>query len=128
MSDEAQIQLTLRFMPVDDKPADPLVFDDIVRLIRQAVLTAPKQVPTVKAPSEGFHKPRGEDEQRIRGLETRIKHRIEQATAASQAAVEKRLEVGDEPNQSLEAAQQLISAVQRALLQSVVLRLPESPV
>lgn len=128
MSDEAQIQLTLRLTPADDKPADPLVFDDIVRLIRQAIATAPKQVPTVMAPSGGFRKPRGEGEQRSRGLETRIKHRIEQASAASEAAVEKRLEVGDEPNQSLEAAQQLISAVQRALLQSVVLRLPESPV
>ena len=127
MSDEAQIQLTLRLTPADDKPADPFVFDDIVRLIRQAIATAPKQVPTVMAPSEGFRKPTGEDEQHIRGLETRIEHRIEQASAASQAAVEKRLEVGNDPDQSLEAAQQVVSAVQRALLRSVVLRLPENP-
>lgn len=126
MSDEAQIQLTLRLTPADDKPADPFVFDDIVRLIRQAVATAPKQVPIVTIPSEGFRKPDGADEQRIRSFETRIEHRIEQASAASQAAVEKRLEVGNDPDQSLEAAQQLISAVQRALLQSVVLRLPDN--
>ena len=130
MADEAELKLRFRLVPADDQPADPVVLDDIVRLIRQAVATAPNDVPHVSEPANGFRPP-DVHHPTARGLEAKIKHRIEQASAASQADVEKRDQIAAEPDgaqrlaeQSLATAQKVVAAVQAAFIQRVAVRVP----
>lgn len=132
MADDAKLKLTFRLVPADGRPADPVVLDDIVRLIRQAVATAPKEAPTVAAPADGFREPTPDEAQTLRSLEAKIENRIQQASAASQKAVEQRAETALQPDgpeklaaESLVAAQRVVSAVQRAILQRVAVTAPE---
>jgi hypothetical protein len=131
VADEAELKLTLRLVPADDKPADPLVLDDIVRLILQAQAPLPAESPRVVPPTEGF-RPAGDADRAARGLESKIKHRIEQDSAASQAAIEERARFAQEPDgkqklaeKSLAAAQRVVSAVQAAILRRTTVRVPD---
>jgi len=134
VADDARLKLTFRLVPADDRPADPAVLDDIVRLIRQAFATVPKDAPAVAVPVGGFHEPTDDQERRaVRGLESRIENRIQEASAASQAAVEKRAETAARPDgrqqladDALAAAERVVAVVQSALLRRVALRAPES--
>jgi hypothetical protein len=132
VADEAELKLTFRLVPADDQSANPVVLDDIVRLIRQATATAPKDVPHVAELADGFRAP-DDNHPTVRGLETRIKHRIEQASAASQTNVEKRAQTATQRDasqklaeESLIAAQKVVAAVQAALVQRVAVRVPET--
>jgi hypothetical protein len=127
---DAKLKLSLRLAPADDRPADPVVIDDIIRLIKQAVATVPKDSPAVTAPADGFHPPTGEE---LRELDTKTQHRIEQASAASRAAVEQRAETAAQPDgdqklaaEALAAAERVVSAVQRAVLRNVAVRVPDA--
>jgi hypothetical protein len=133
VEDDAKLRLDLRLVPADDRPADPVVLDDIVRLIRQAVVTAPEEAPKVTEPAEGFRQPSADENRDLRSLESRIKNRIEQASAESQAVIEKRAETAKQPDgeprlkdEALRAAEQVVSAVQRAILRGVAVRVPET--
>lgn len=134
MPDDASLKLDLRLVPADDRPADPAVLDDIVRLIRQAVATTPRDAPAVGEPVGGFREPTAEETRNLRGLESKIKHRVEQASRESQAAAEKRAETAAQPDagqklaeESLRAAERLVAAVRRAILRGVAVRVPDDP-
>ncbi|MDY3553979.1 hypothetical protein R5W24_003093 [Gemmata sp. JC717] len=116
-------------MPAEGAP-DPVVLDDLVKLIRQGVATAPKQAPQMStagefiAPSDGSQN----------SLETQVRHRIEQASNASVADVAKRAETAKQPDgeaqladEALAAAQEVVAAVQRMLLRGIVVQVPEDP-
>ncbi|HUR54126.1 MAG TPA: hypothetical protein VMZ71_08340 [Gemmataceae bacterium] len=132
MPDVAEKQLDLRLVPAEGPP-DPQVLDDIIRLIKQAVVTLPKDAPQLAA--EGELRPPTPDEQpEVNAAEAKIKHRIEQASRESQAFVEKRAETAVQPDgeqklaeESLKAARRVVSAVQRAILRGVAVRVPEPP-
>lgn len=134
MPDQAELQLSLRLVPADDQPADPLVLDDIIRLVRQAIATAPRETPTVHEPEGGFREPTEEQDKRaLRSLHSKIENRIQEASAASQSEIAKRAEIASQPDgadklarQSLQAAERLVPAVQRAMLRRVAVRIPEA--
>ena len=133
MADDAKLKLTFRLVPADDRLADPVVLDDIVRLIRQAAATAPKDTPKVTEPADGFRAPADDEGRDLRGLESRIENRVQQASAASQAAVEKRAQTATQPDgqqqlaeESLLAAQQVVAAIQGARFRAVAVHVPET--
>ena len=131
MADQAELRLSLRLVPVNGFP-NAVVFDDIVRLIRQGVATAPSEARRVeggafRTPVESEHR-----EQGLHNLESQVKHRIEQASANSESAVEQRKQLAQQPDgqqklaeQSLLAAEQLVAAVQRAMLRGIAVRVPD---
>jgi hypothetical protein len=134
VDDSAILKLTCRLVPADDRPADPVVFDDIVRLINQAIATAAKDWPRVSEPAAGFQEPRDDEKRGLRSFESKIESRIQESSAASQAAIEKRAQTAirsDGPrvlaDESLETARQVVAAVQRAILRRVVVRVIDSP-
>jgi len=127
MAEEAKLKLDVRLVPTEGEP-DPALFDDLVRLIKQGIATAPKDVPQVTTAGE-FHTPPDNSQNAI---ETRIKHRIEQASKASEADVTKRAETAKLPDgehklaeESLAAAQNAVAAVQRAIIRGITIRVPE---
>lgn len=122
--DDAKLKLGFRLVPVA-RPADAVVLDDIVRLIRQAAATAPKQAAVVSEPAGGFREPTEDESRTLRGLEAKIENRIQEASGASQSAVEKRAVTGDQPDASLKAAEALVGAVQRAIIRHVTVRVPD---
>jgi hypothetical protein len=124
MAEDARLNLKLRLVPSRGEP-DAALFDDLVRLIKEGILIAPKDVPQVNATGD-FHLPNDQSQAK---LETGIRHRIDQASAASQSLVEKRKEVLAQPDgeaklatESLEAAQGVVSAVQRAIIRGIVVQ------
>ncbi|HVL12720.1 MAG TPA: hypothetical protein VM529_09150 [Gemmata sp.] len=127
MAEDAKLKLDVRLVPAEGEP-DPALFDDLVRLIKQGIATAPKDVPQVTTAGE-FHTPPDNSQNAI---ETRTKHRIEQASKASEADVTKRAETAKLPDgeqklaeESLAAAQNVVAAVQRALIRGITIRIPE---
>src|SRR4051812_3796664 len=121
MSEEATRKLDIRLVPAEGEP-NAALFDDLVRLIKQGVVTAPKQAPQVRTTGQ-FVAPQDNSQN---ALETKIKHRIEQASRASEADVAKRAETAKQPDgeaklaeESLAAAQNVVAAVQRALLRGI---------
>jgi len=131
VADDAELKIDFRLVPADGRPADPVVLDDIVRLILQAQATLPREAPSVAEPADGFRSPI-DDDPVVRGLERKIKDRIEQDRAASQAAVETRAQTARLPEaaeklaeESLRAAQRVLSAVQSAMLRRVAVRVPD---
>jgi hypothetical protein len=127
MPEDAKQKLDIRLVPAEGEP-DAALLDDLVRLIKQGVVTAPKDVPQVSTAGK-FVAPA--DKSQI-ALETRIKHRIEQASQTSEADVKKRAEIAAQPDgeqklaeQSLAAAQNVVAAVQRAIIRGVALHVPE---
>jgi hypothetical protein len=129
MADNARWILELRLSPVNGAP-DPIILDDIIRLIQQGIHTAPKQAPQVADPPE-FPPPDDENEE-ARALVSNIRSRIQKASAESQASVDKRAAVASTPNseqqlaeESRRAAEYVVAAVQRAILRGVKVRLPD---
>ena len=128
MPEDARLKLDVRLVPAEGKP-DPALLDDLVRLIWQGTVTAPPQTPRVSTADE-FHTP--PDNSRV-ALETKIKHRIAQASVESQAAVAKRAETAKQPDgkqkladESLAAAQNVVAAVQRAIIRGIAVRVSDS--
>ncbi|QJW94290.1 hypothetical protein [Frigoriglobus tundricola] len=127
MSEDAKQKLDLRLVPAEGEP-DIALLDDLVRLIKQGVVTAPKQAPQVNTTGEFAAAP----DHSQNALETRIKHRIEQASNASEADVAKRAEIAKQPDgdarlaeEALAAAQNVVAAVQRAILRGIAVRVPD---
>lgn len=126
MPEEAKLKLDVRLVPAEGEP-DPILLDDLVRLIKQGIITAPTQAPQVSTSGE-FHVPPGNSQN---ALETRIKHRIAQASVESQAAVAKRAETAKQPDgeqklaeESLAAAENVVAAVQRAMIRGIAVHIP----
>jgi hypothetical protein len=124
MAEPATMKLELRLTPSSGEP-NAEVLDDLVKLVRQAVVTAPPD--SLKIQTEGeFVPPEGEQEKSLRGLESRIKYRIEQAAGASQMLIEQREATSGQPDGAAKlaaeatfAAQAVVAAVQRARLRGV---------
>lgn len=130
MSDP-RVKLDLRLSPADGEP-DPAVLDDLVRLIRQGLATVPTAAPRV-ADAPGWRAPDPAEAAGVRGLETRAKHRIEQASAASQADADRRAALAAQPDSTPQladearaAAEQVVAAVQRAVLGGLAVRVPDA--
>lgn len=128
MAEEAKQKLDLRLVPAEGE-SDAALLDDLVRLIKQGSATAPKQAPQVGTAGE-FAAPPDNSQN---ALETRIKHRVEQASNASEADVAKRAEVAQRPDgeqkiaeEALAAAQNVVAAVQRAVLRGIAINAPDA--
>ncbi len=127
MPEDAKQKLDIRLVPAEGEPNMALL-DDLVRLIKQGIVTAPKQAPQVNDTGT-FITPADNSQN---ALETRIKHRIEQASNASEADVAKRTEIAKQPDgdaklaeEALAAAQNVVAAVQRAILRGIAVRVPD---
>lgn len=132
MSDAAERELGLRLVPAD-APPDPQVLDDLIRLIKQGNVTAPKDVSRVVVETE-LRPPTTEEQSEVNAVEAKVKHYIEQASRDSQAAVDKRAETAALPDgeqklaeESLAAAQAVVAAVQRAMIRGIAVRVPDAP-
>ena len=130
---DAELKLTFRLVVADDERADPVVLDDIVRLIQQAAATLPVHAPRLTEPKMGFQQPGENIVREIRSLESKIETRIQQSSAASQDAVESRARQAIEPNgtailagQARSAAERIVSIVQGAVLRRMAIRVSES--
>jgi hypothetical protein len=131
MADEAKLKLGMRLSPANGVP-DPVILDDIIRLVRQGILTAPKQAPQIADPLE--FRPPDEGEEEVRALESRIRSRIQKASVESQAAVEKRTALAATPgseqqlaDEARRAAEYVVAAVQGAILRGVKVQVPTAP-
>ncbi len=129
MAELASLKLQLRLSPSEGEP-DAALLDDVIRLVKQAVATPP--VPVLDAPAGEFHAPTDDEQKALAGLESKIKHRIEQASAESRQQVEQRAALIQQPDgdvkvreAALLAAQQVVSAVHRAMLRGVIVSTPE---
>jgi hypothetical protein len=127
MTEDAKHKLELRLVPAEGAP-DAALFDDLVRLIKQGVATAPKQAPQVTTTGSFIAPPDNSQN----ALEAKICSRIDEASKASETAVAKRAEVAKQPdgdsqlaNESLAAAQDVVAAVQRLLLRGIRVQVPE---
>ena len=127
MPEDATRKLDIRLVPAEGEP-DAALLDDLIRLIKEGVVTAPKQAPQVSTAGEFVVPPDNSQN----ALETRIKHRIEQASNASEADVAKRAETAKQPDgdaklaeEALAAALNVVAAVQRAVIRGVAVRVPE---
>jgi len=131
MADDARLKLDLRLVPITGTP-DPVIFDDIIRLIQQGIVTAPKEAPQITdAPK---FQPPEEGNAEARALISNIRTRIEKASAESQAAVDKRAAIAATPNseqqltdEARRAGEYVVAAVQRAILRGVKVRVPDGP-
>lgn len=130
MAELANLKLQLRLTPVEGEP-DAALLDDLIRLVKQAVATPP--APVTETPAGEFHPANDEEQKALAGLESKIKHRIEQASAESRQQVEQRAELVQQPDgeqkardAALVAAQQVVSAVHRAMLRGVIVTTPDS--
>ena len=126
MADDARLKLDLRLSPAGEP--DPAVLDDLIRLIRQGVATVPPSAPKVADPGEC----RPPDPGELGGLEQAVRSRIEQASAANQADVARRADLAAKPDaapqladEARAAAEQVVAAVQRAVLRGVAVRVPD---
>jgi len=129
MAEPATMKLEFRLAPSSGEPNSE-VLDDLVKLVRQAVATAPPDSSRIEADGE-FHPPEGEGERSLRGLESRIKHRIEQATGASQKLIEQRETLTHQPDgaailaaEATRAAEAVVAAVQRARIRGMAVTTP----
>ena len=132
MADDPDRRLDYRLVPADG-PADSQVLDDLIRLVRQGIATAPKDAPKV-GDGAGFRPPEADERRDLGGVEAKIKHRIEQANWDSQTAVEQRAELVAQPDadeklasEARRAAELVVAAVQRALLRGVRVEVPGEP-
>ncbi len=128
MAEDAKLKLEVRLVPAEGEP-NAALFDDLVRLIRQGAATVSNQAPPVSTAGE-FVAPADKSQNE---LEAKVRSRIEQASAASQADVAKRAEVAQQPDgeskladEALEAAANVVAAVYRLLHHGVAVRVPDS--
>lgn len=128
MANDTAVALALQLVPVEGEP-DPQLLDDLIRLVKQAIVTFPQRVASPPAVRPAT------DEERLPliGLESKIKHHIEQASAASRTLVEQRAALAQLPDaeaklakESRMKAQQVIAAVQRAMMKGIVVKIPDS--
>lgn len=127
MPEDAKQKLDLRLVPAEGQP-DAALLDDLVRLIKQGVATAPKDAPQVGTAGE-FVAPADNSQN---ALEAKIRYRIDEASKASEADVAKRAEIAKQPDgeqklaeESLAAAQNVVAAVQRAIIRGIAIRVPD---
>ena len=127
MPEDATRKLDVRLVPAEGAP-DVALLDDLVRLIKQGVLTAPKQAPQVNTTGEFIVPP---DNSRS-VLQNKIMAHVDQASEASKADVAKRAEVARQPDgeaklaeEALAAAQGVVAAVQRAIIRGITVRVPD---
>ena len=132
MADDPDRMLEYRVVPAD-APPDHQVIDDLIRLVRQGITTASDQYPQVPDGS-GLRKPCPDEQRDLTPVEAKIKHRIEQASQDSQAAVAERVKLAAQPDadqkladEARKAAELVVSAVQRALLRGVRVQVPADP-
>lgn len=130
MPTTASQKFEIRLAPKEGEP-DALVFDDVILLIQQAVVTASPQVEVPTVYGE-FVKP--DATELIALLDSKIKHRIEQASTESRKLAEARAAKSSQPDsesqlaqESLDAASNVISAVQRAMIRGIHVSIPTSP-
>jgi len=128
MPEDAKQKLDIRLVPAEGEP-DALLLDDLVRLIKQGIVTAPKQAPQVSTAGEFV----ASQDNSQNALESKIKHRIEQASEASKVDVAKRAEIAKQPDgeqklaeEALAAAQNVVATVQRAILRGIAVQVPEA--
>lgn len=131
MAELACLKLLFRLTPSEGEP-DAALLDDLIRLVKQAVATPPTA--DIVPVSSDFHPPTDDERKALAGLDSQIKHRIEQASADSRSLVEQRSALLHQPDgeqQSREAAllaaQQVVSAVHRAMLRGVIVNTPSNP-
>lgn len=129
MAELASLKLRFRLTPSEGEP-DAALLDDLIRLVKQAVATPPTAV--IESVSGDFHPPTDDVRKALAGLDSQIKHRIEQASAESRQLVEQRAALVQQPDGeqkardgALAAAQQVVSAVHRAMLRGVIVSTPE---
>jgi hypothetical protein len=123
-----QLKLALRLAPSQGEP-DHQLLDDLIRLVKQAVVTSPKQLS-----AEGeFHRPNDEEKKTVLSSETKIKHNIEQASADSRPLVEQRALLTQQPDaaeklseESLAKSQKVISAIHTAMLRGINISIPDN--
>jgi len=134
MADDAELMVELKLVPME-QPADSLVLDDIVCLIRQAIATAPENAPKVATPIQGFRDFTDECRATLLDFESRTVERIREASTNSRLAVESRKLRVDLPGakqmlaeDSLTAAANLVSAVQGAIYRRVSVRAADNEV
>jgi hypothetical protein len=130
MTHDPDRKLELKLVSAE-QPVDSQVLDDLVRLIRQGLATAPKDTPRV-GDGSGFRPPAEDERKTAADLEGRIKHRIEQAPD-SHGTLTKRAELTSQPDHEQKlademhkAAEYVAAAVQRALLRGVEVRVPDT--
>lgn len=130
MGELASLKLQFRLTPAEGEP-DSALLDDLIRIVKQAVVTAPSGTPEVPTGGE-FRIPSEEEAKSLRGLESKIESRIQVASAESRRQVEQRAELVQQPDgdqkardATLTAAQQVVSAVHRAMLRGVIVSVPE---
>lgn len=133
MADDPDRKLELRLVPADGVPADPQVLDDLIRLVRQGIATASKEYPQVSADTK-FREPTEEERRDLSAVEGQIKHRIAQEQGRHEAAVVERAKIAAQPDaeqklaaEARKAAELVVAAVQRALIQRVRVQVPDDP-
>ncbi len=131
MAEPATLKLEFRLAPSSGEPNSE-VLDDLVKLVRQAVATAPPDSSRIEADGE-FRPAEGEEERSLRGLESRIKHRIEQGAGASQKLIEQHESLTHQPDgaatltaEATRAAEAVVAAVQRARIRGVIVTVPSA--
>jgi hypothetical protein len=126
MSHDSAVGLLLQLTPAEGEP-DAQLLDDLILLVKQAVATFPKQAdpPAVRPATD-------EERPSLIGLESKIKHHIEQASAASRTLVKQRAALAQQPDadaklaeEARQKAQQVVAAVQRAMMRGVHVRIPD---
>jgi hypothetical protein len=127
MAEDAKLKLELRLVPTEGEP-NAALFDDLIRLIQQGILTAPQGITQIETSGE-FLPP---TDKSLGKLETGIKSRIDQNCTASQSLVEKRKEIAGQldgeaklATESLEAAQVVVSAVRRAIIRGIAVQVSD---
>jgi hypothetical protein len=128
MPEDVKQKLDIRLVPAEGEP-DATLLDDLVQLIKQGIVTAPEQAPQVNTTGEFVVPP----DHSQNALESKIKHRIEQASEASKVDVAKRAEIAKQPDgeqklaeEALAAAQNVVAAVQRAIIRGIAIQVPEA--
>ncbi|QEL13726.1 hypothetical protein [Limnoglobus roseus] len=128
MSNDDALGLTLQLVPSEGEP-DAQLLNDLIRLVKQAIVTFPHSMPSVPAmrPADDAER------QPLLGLESKIKHHVEQASAASRTLVEQRAVAAQQPDadaelaeESRKKAQQVVAAVQRAIMRGILVKIPDA--
>ncbi len=128
MAIESAVGLSLHLTPSEGEP-DAQLLDDLIRLVKQAIATTPSATTSIPALQTANDVERRE----LRGLESKIKHRIEQASAASRVLVEQRAALAQQPDaeaqlaeDSRAKAQRVVAAVRNALMKGIVVKIPDT--
>lgn len=127
MAEPATMKLEFRLAPSSGEP-NAEVLDDLVKLVRQAVATAPPDSPEIRVDAE-FRPAEGEERNLVR-----IIGQIDLAAAAvSPKLIDQREATSSQPNgaeklatEATRAAEAVVAAVQRARLRGVIVTVPSA--